>query len=385
MSESTVPTATNTKVKNEMHDKCKQVVVFHNHLVKFFKSLSTTCPEFKREIAKCVRYYNECDRYEYIGKTLKLMEPHIKRVSQYDEGIFSNDYQKGSLKLVPGLDLKKIFHFINDSDEFDKDDAAATKKAIFNHLQSIYISGELAVGQIDKFNKAMDKQKTMLMDMLKNLNLEAALKDKIEKLAADEKEAEGKGGFDLSQLNKLGDLFGEDNFIFQLAKDVAEEINLGNEDLSSPVDAINLLFANKGQRLQELIVTVGEKIEQKVRSGEIDQAKLYEHAKNMKEKIQGIVGNIPELKGLSDPSQMTKMFADGFSELSAEDQAKFADIKALLDVESPDMTKWTEEQRTKFEEYTKLVFSRRASSAETEAAAESIDIDKELADVKEEE
>jgi len=345
--------------KNDLHDKCKQVVVFHNHLYAFFDSLIKSFPEFKRDIAKCLKHYKESDRYIYITKTLKLMEPHVKKFSQYDEGIFSNDYCKDALKLVPGLDVKKIFHLINDSAGYDKKEIMETKKNIFNHLQSIYISGQLAVNQINKFNTAMDKQKTMLMDMLKNLNLDATLREKVEKLAADEKATESVAGsgFDI---NKLGELLGEDNFIFQLAKDVANEINLGNEDLSNPVDAINILFSNNGQRLQELIVTVGEKIEQKVRSGEIDQAKLYEHAQNMKEKLHSVVGNIPGMQGFTDPVEMTKMFAESFSELNDEEQIRFKDAKDLID-NNPDMKSWTDEQKTKFDEYAKFIFARKTA------------------------
>lgn len=289
--------------QSKLHDKCKQVVLFHNHLVKFFKALTETCPEFKRDIAKCIKYYQQTERSVYINKTHQLMEPHIQKISEYDEGIFSNDYQSGSLKLIPGLDFKKIFAAINDDDDenFTEDDRNQTKKSIFNHLQSIYISTELSLAQIQKFDKAMGQQKEMLLSMLKNLHLDENLKEKIEKITEEENaQAAAGGGFDLSQLDKLGELLGEDNFIVQLAKDVANEINLGTEgeEGNAPVDAISRLFANNGQKLQELLVSVGDKIEQRIKNGDITQEQLLGQAQEMKDRVGSFMGKIPGLDGI---------------------------------------------------------------------------------------
>lgn len=333
-----------------MHDKCKQVIAFHNHIIRFFKNLIEVCPEFKRQITKCMKYYNNNDRMDYVIKVLDHMKPHIEKISQYDEGIFSNDYCKEQLKLLPGLDFKQIFNVINN--EFEPEECKQTKKSIFNHLQSIYITAELANTQISAFNSAMNKQKQMLMDMLHNLNLDANIKERIEKLAAEEKEANANEGmFSPEQLSKLTEMFGEDNYIIKIAKDVAEELNLGNTDFSSPVEAISLLCANNGQKLQELIVSIGEKLEQRVNSGEIDQNKLVQHATQMSDKFKEL---IPDMANMADIAGSNK-----FEELTEEEQERFRPMKELLST-TCDISTLTEEQKALFKDYAEAIFKKKA-------------------------
>lgn len=390
-----------TPVAVSVHDKCKQVIAFHNHVVKFFKSLTDACPEFKHNIAKCAKYYRGAERSKYITKTISLMSPHISRIAQYDEGIFSNDYHHGSMKLLPGLDMKEIFTFINESPDFSRSESAEIKKTIFNHLQSIYVTAQLADGQINKFNTAMNKQKQMLIDMLKNLNLDTTLKERVDQISAEDtrKEAENSilnqlmkgmgmatstGGAGGLNLEKLGELFGEDNFIFQIAKDIADSINMdgdGDSGLNGPVDAINSLFANNGQKLQELIVMISEKIEQKIKNGEIDQDKFMADAHKMRENVEELVGGGAE-------GGMNSMFKRNYDELSSELQTKYSDIPGIL---SRKMSTWTAEEKELFDQFLKdaspqfgLPFPPTAGNRQSELdkeideATAGVDLDAEL-------
>ena len=336
--------------KSQMHDKCKQVVLYNNHLLKFYKDLKTLCPDFSRDIAKSAKHYKGMDRMNHIKLVLSRLEPHIKSISQYDEAIFSNDYCKEPMRLIPGIDFKKVMKFINDSEDLDQELAAKTKKSIFNHLQSIYISADLASSQINQFNTAMSKQKDMLLNMLKNVNLDERLKERVERITKDEEEAAGSGGGGSDSeelLKKLGEALGEDNFIFTLAKDIAEEINLGNDEFDSPVDAISVLLANNGQKLQELIVSITEKIEERV-EGEITPEQLQEQARNMKERLGEVMGDIPELSGLKNPMDITKLFSEQYEKLDKKTQEKYTDIKELL---ARDMKSWSDDEKKRFDEF----------------------------------
>jgi len=291
------------------------------------------------------------------------MKPHIKYISQYDEGIFSNDYSKEALKLLPGLDMKKIMQFINESDDYTTEECAKTKKNIFNHLQSIYIVAELASSQMNKFNEAMDKQKDMMINMLKNLNLDERLKARVEEITKEEEEEENKNSMSTDEMmKKLGEVLGEDNFVFQLAKDVAEEINMG-KDGDTPVDAINMLFANNGQRLQELIVTITEKIQDRVDRGEITPEQLVEHASQMKERLKKVMGDIPEISKMNDPTQLTQLFSESYEKLSQQEQKEYKDIKELL---AKPMGIWNDDEKKRFDEFAKVVFSKQAEQAAEE-------------------
>lgn len=338
----------------KIHNQCKHVISFHNHYTRFLKTLKGSFPELKRTIAKCYKYYKSVSRELYIKKTLECMKDHINHISKYDEGIFSNDYQKGKLNLLIGLDFKNIFKIIESDDFGDDDLRESTKKHIFNHLQSIYVISELALDQMNEFNSAINKQKEFLINMLKNMNMDENLKERIAKLTEEENESSngsGIGNLNLESLEKLSDIFGGDNFITKLAKDITEDLNLGGDGCTNPVEAITELFANDGEKLQELIVKIGDRIEEKVKSGEITAEQLTKEAEEMKEKMSSVVGDL----GLPNMGNPKEYFEKEFEKLSEENKEKFADIPEFYDLEN---SEWTEEQTNKFNEFMKVTMSK---------------------------
>ena len=187
--------------------ECKDVSVFDKNINTFFKNIIQNFPEYKHIISKSYKYYLNSDKTEYIDKIITVFEPHIEKISQYDEGIFSNDYSKLPMKLLPGLDFKLIFDFINNNigdkeNNYSIEVANKTKKAIFNYLQSIYLSAKLANNKINDFNKILDNQKTFFKNMYKNLNLDESLKEKIKELEQKEEEENSSGFFE-----KIKELF----------------------------------------------------------------------------------------------------------------------------------------------------------------------------------
>lgn len=361
------PEQAETETENTMHDKCKNVIAFHNNLTKFLKSLKGVLPEFLPDIKVAIRYYKSKTRSEYLKETQELLEPHISYISQYDYGIFSDDYQKGPRILLPTMDFRKIWELL-DSEDFRAEPVlqAKTQKTIYNHLQSIYVSVQMALDQIDVFNKNIEKQKTFLMNMLENLQLDETIKKRIEEMKAEEaKNGDSGGGF--AGLGKLADMFGEDNFVFQLAKDVAQELDIGTDDIESPVDAITELFADGGQKLRELIVTVGDKIEQKVQSGEVDTDRLREDAQKMKDKIEGFMGKIPGLEEMVNNADMIKQFREYYDDLTEEEQKEYEYVPGLLD---GDPNEWTDEEREAFDGYAQFVLDKHGLSSMAGPAVE---------------
>ena len=341
-------------VKN-LHDKCKSVIVFHNNLTKFFKSLKGVLPECVEDIRKSIRYYKSVSRADYIQELHSLMNPHIKYISEYDDGIFTDDYEEGPRYLIPKMDFRIIWNHINN---FDEELQAKTKKTVFNHLQSIYVSIQMALEQISTFDKNVEKQKEFLMDMLENLQLDDKIKEKIENMKAQEEE-ENSSSFDLG---KIGDMLGEDNFVYQLAKDITEELDIGGAtDIENPVEAITSLFADNGKKLQELIVTVGDKIESKVQSGEINKEKLVSDAQAMKDKIEGFMGKIPGLEEIMNNNGLIEQFMSEFNNLSEEEQKKFNYIPSLLE---KNLIECNDEEKAKFDNFAKHIMEQNLDSQE---------------------
>jgi len=356
-----------TPISSQMHDKCKQVVMFHNIICKFFQNLKGVLPECKSLLRTAIATYKGQERKAYLEQVHTSMTPHIQRIAEFDEGIFAEDYGTPELYLLPDLDFKAIFRLLNECD-MDEAMRKKTQKSIFNHLQNIYIATEAALAQVSAFNRNLAKQKDFLLGMLENLNLDEKLKARVEEMKQEEATAEAAGGMgglagllgggaggglsDMLNPDKLNELLGGDNFMLQLAQEVAGELDFGAADISNPTSALMNLFADNGKRFQEMIVTIGDKIQSKVASGEIDQDKLMKDAEKMRERFQGTFGNIPGISDLLNGKGIAKQFTQQYNGLSPEKQAEFAFIPAILEKNMPD---WTDEDKQNFELFTKHI------------------------------
>lgn len=389
--------------------------MLHNVLTKFFQALKGALPEHIESIRGAIRAYKSDTRENYIKKVHKLMSPHIKHISEYDIAMVSDDYIRGPLILLPELDIKAVFNTI---DETDMDDAEKAKmqRKIFSHLQNIYVANETALAQVTNFNKAIDKQRDFLLNMLENMQLDDTLKERVEQLKAEEEAAgaEGAGGgmsgilnavmganggggagdmtamlgllnsigggslggADLSALmgmlngggaggaggmpdisKLLGSLTGADgefnpekiseminipsgNFMLSLAKDIAEELDIGGGD--NPAASLMSLFMGGGEKFQSLVSSIGSKIQQRVDSGEIDRERLMEDAKQMKSRFEGMFGNIPGLKDLMNGSAVIDQFKHAYESLPDEKKSEYSHIPGLLNKQ---VTEWTDEDK----------------------------------------
>ncbi len=354
-------------IENNMHDKCKHVVMFHNNLCKFLRALKGVLPEYAGAIKVAVDHYKSMSRASYLKEVHALLTPHIQHVSEYDEGIFTSDYGKDPLYLLPQLDFREIWNLLDGEDfQSETELQEATKKSIFNHLQTIYVSCEMALDQVQLFNKNIEKQKTFLMNMLDNLKLDETLKERIAQMKEEEASAEknNDSGFSMS---KLAELFGEDNLVYKVAKEVADELDLGKEDIDNPVDAITELFANDGRKLRDLIVTVTDKIEQKVQSGEVDKEILINDARKMKDKLSGFIGKIPGLEDMLNNNEMINQIRTQYEGLTVEKQKHYLYVPELLD---KPLLEWDDEEKAHFDEFVKYLAEHQGNVGGVELGAE---------------
>lgn len=336
------------EAENTMHDNCKNVILFHNNWCKFLKSLKGVLPEAGPMVKEAVSHYKKLSRLAFLQELTTLMSPHIKYVSEYDESIFSTDYtcQSPTFYLLPKLDFLNIWSFFENEDfQADAKLASTTKRTIFNHLQILYISASVALEQISAFDKALDKQKEFMMTMLENMNLDDKLKARIEEMKATELVD---GQTNQLDIKKLGELFGEDNFIYQLAKEVSEEMGLGTGEINNPMNTVTSLFANGSKKLKELIITLEDKLTKKVSSGEFTEEKMRADAMKAKEKLSGIVGQIPGLNKLLNNDSIMSEFREKYATLSESDKERFNKIPELL---MKDPLSWTSDDHKYFSLY----------------------------------
>lgn len=358
------------KSTSNIYDNCNHVILFHNTLLKFLTYMLNVFKGNRRNvklIKKAIKYYSEYQkRDEYIKLLNSRLEPHREYISRYDEGIFSDDYNTGSMKLVPGLDFKLLFKYlyteegqnefknvrihatkkstdtpiedtdthiedttnntdipIEDADTISTEDTILSiKKSIFNNFQRLYIISTLAIAQIDKFNRVMHKQEKILLNMIDNLNIDQDVKEKLKHMKNDDDE-DDTSGIDMTQLQ---DLLGEDNLLINLAKDISNDLNIDKELEDKPMETIKALFANDGKKIRELIVKVTDKLQSKIKSGEVSEKDIRESAVNMKSKMSKITS---KFKGPTKKvaEEMRKHGFDVPENIFGEDAADTADTK----------------------------------------------------------
>jgi hypothetical protein len=138
----------------------------------------------------------------------------------------------------------------------------------------------------------------------------------------------GAAGGGMPDFDKISELFGEDNFVFQLAKDIVGELDMGTDELEGPMESIMSLFANDGKKIQDLIVKVGDRLERKIASGEIDKERLFKDAQQMKDKLSSVAPGLSEMMNVSSFDVPIKQH---YESLSEEDKQKYPDIPGILE------------------------------------------------------
>ena len=281
-------------------------IQFNNYLVEFIQKVRDTLPEdhsHKRLLAKYYKYYrkfvDQNKRVDFIQEFVQYISKYNTEISKSDEGLFSEDpeyYPKKPIQLLKGIDFKPLWL----SEELtDK-----TKESIWKYLQTLYVLGTFVLKESQRMTDLLRKQQDIIQNIVQSLKLEQKIKDDAEKEEEEERQKAAESGFDFSSLQEL---FGEGNIITEMAVEIAKELNLPNEKLSDPIEAIRLLFGQDGQRLQEIITKVGQKLHDKLQKGGFTEEQLLNEAKKMNEKLVGQFKNIP---GMPDIEKFTQKISD---------------------------------------------------------------------------
>lgn len=245
-------------------------IEYFNYTLKLFvNDLIKIKPEYEETLKD---YYGD-----FLSKEVCNDDKHIKRfmrkttdfkslISSKDDSLF-----KESIILLKNIDFHELWNSgINDD----------TKNKIWEYLQTLYVLGETIISDSDKIKKLVENfKKIRNNEELDNDDSEdGELMDMIKNLA--EKQQQSSSIFDESIL--------ENGLIGGLAKELASDINLEdlNLNISESSDNINDVFSNllsgdNPMNFMNLIQNVGQKIQNKLESDNIDQNKLMEEAQSM--------------------------------------------------------------------------------------------------------
>lgn len=278
----------------------------------------TPTPDFKKiisdfvaDIATVFPEHSEACATLY-GMDIEVVFNHCKRTyaPQFFNILYRNDAVLFAepIELLPGLNFKALWETPDISD--------ATKEAIWKYLQLVMfsvvsdLSDTSTFGDAAKLFEAIDESvlKSKLEEVMEQMqdmfkdgpNVSTAPNEGAGASADatgstennDAGGAEGMPGFDPNSMHEhLSGLLG--GKIGSLAKEIAEEtaaeLNLDPSDESSVQSAFQNLFKNPG-KLMGIVKTVGQKLDSKLKSGEIKESEIMQEASDLMKKMKKMPG-----------------------------------------------------------------------------------------------
>ena len=246
----------------------KQLV---NNIIEFYPEYKENLEEYYKDIIE-----NECNNDDkYIKRFMRKFENLKNDVSTKNNNIFSE-----KLFILKNIDFKEIWE--------NEKTTEKNKETIWDYLQSLYVIGESIISDSGKIQKLIEnfkkvRNKEEIEDHADDENKE--IYNMIKNLSEKQQSAENTP-IDENILNN--------GLIGKLAKELAEDINLDEMDLGIDKDSGNvgdifgkLMGGDNPMKYMSLIQNVGQKIQNKLSDGNIDESKLVEEAQNM----MGMLGN----------------------------------------------------------------------------------------------
>ena len=165
---------------------------------------------------------------------------------------------------------------------------------------------------------------------------------------------------------KLGELAKE------LAEETAKDFDLNEENIKDPKDIFKTLFKNP-QKLMNLVKNVGNKLDEKMKSGDINESELLEEASNMFNNMKNVPGiNNPNMKDLFNNFNIGDMMKNmGMMPPGGKFNQNAFNSKMEENLKS---SKMKERMRTKLEANKKQQQDNREDSKEENIKANNINI-----------
>ena len=272
---------------------------FNYYLSIFLGEITNIYPEFA-DVVKSgygeLLETPESSNNQYVKDYMTVIKPYLSDVASKNEKIFK------------GLEPINLLTNIDFRDIWSKDINQNTRENIWKYLQTLVVIGKKIVGDdeeiddlLQKFNSSKtesnddsgeaesqaENNNTMddeMLNMLKNMS--SMTQDPNESLP------------DTSE-NEMKNLF-DGGIISDIAQELTQELDLNNLDMGNPQN-MNEAFSNLmgggggGQNnFFNLVTKVGEKIQNKVQSGQVNQGDLMKEAQKM-------------MGGLKNPEKMANI------------------------------------------------------------------------------
>ena len=249
----------------------KTNIEYFNYTFKLFiKDIIKIKSEYKETLEE---YYKElleqenCNDDKYIKRFMRKIGEHKKLISEKNDKLFAN-----SILLLKNVDFHELWNSEGITQEY--------KDTIWEYLQTLYVLGETIISDSDKIKNLVENFKKIRNK--EDVKVESGEDEELINMIKNLSENQDKENpvFDENIL--------ENGLIGGLAKELAEDINLEdlNLNISENSDNLNDVFSNllsgdNPMNFMNLIQNVGQKIQTKLESANLDQGKLMEEAQTI--------------------------------------------------------------------------------------------------------
>jgi len=296
-------------------------VEFKKIISDFVADIATVFPEHGEA---CATVYNMelATVYDHCKRTYA---PQFFNILYRNEAVLFAD----PIELLPGLNFKALWETPDISD--------ATKEAVWKYLQLVMFSVVSDLSDTSTFGDAAKLFEAIDESVLKS-KLEEVMQQ-MQDMFKDEGEAAGANGADTnananddkgsnrgfpagmdpnSMHEHLSGLLGGKigNLAKEIAEETAAELNLDTADEASVQSVFQNLFKNPG-KLMGIVKSVGQKLDAKLKSGEIKESEIMQEASDLMNKMK----KMPGVNNMAD--LLKKMGMDGGMDGMA-DMAKMA-------------------------------------------------------------
>ena len=320
----------NVDDKNQTHDEdfSGKKTDFVKVMGEFLNNLLDVFPEVTSDIEECKK------------KTNNELEEYCKNV--YPERFFDILYQNDEIfsdnnvntVFLPNIEFKNLWNLEGVSDN--------TKSTIWKYLQLIMFSiitdidSESSFGDTAKLFEAIneDSFKEKLEETLGNI--QNAFNDESGEQKINEEDIPNSDDLHnhiQGMLNgKIGQLANE------IAEETAKELDINMENAESANDVFSKIIKNP-KKLMGLVKSIGTKLEDKIKSGELKESELMSEASEM-------MKNMKNMPGMENISQM--MSSMGIPGVGKKTKLNMGAMQSKLD-ENIRMAKTKERLREKIE------------------------------------
>lgn len=304
-----------SKVMKDLVEDIQNTFPEMNSLIaKWWKPSSTFDYIDEEEERKQIEKESRADSILFLFKfAQKKFPPRFFDILYENNEIFQEDSVVDT-EFLPHIHFKNLWQF----DISDK-----TRETMWKYLQLIMFSivGSIqnkdAFGDSDKFYEAFNQEdfKTKLEETLNKMQVLFENTDETSHAMpnADHIHNHISGMLD----GKLGKLAKE------IAEETAENLNMDMENVTDMKGAFEQMMKNPAQ-LMNLVKNVGDKLETRIKSGEIKESELISEATQM-------MGKMKDIPGMDIQSLLSKMGMSGLSGLSGLGKNANANTNQNLD------------------------------------------------------